>query len=124
MGIVGQLGLAKSRQPHVVLPVQVAQTGVFQPQIPGKFAVYGGVSAVHVLPGFFKMDVEGVLPQAAAHGQGEDLPVLHKHGAFHLQPLIMPQRPGQGNAFQHIVPRRVGLHPGAVPLAHHMLGSG
>ena len=36
----------------------------------------------------------------------------------------MPECPGQGNAFQHVIPRRVCLHPGAVPVADHMLGSG
>ena len=70
------------------------------------------------------MDVEGVRPQAAAHGHGENFPVFHKHGALHLQALIMPERPGHGDAFHHIVPRGVGLHPGAVPFADHALGSG
>ena len=92
--------------------------------MPGKFAVYGGVSPVYVLPGLFKMDVHGVFRQPGGHGHCQHLAVFHQHQPLHSQRLKMPEGSAQGQPLQQIVPVGILFQTLAEPFVHHLLSLG
>ena len=64
----------------------------------GKFAVDHGISAVHLRQRFFKVHVIGVLADAVAHAEGDDLPIYLQHKTFQSKRLVVVKGLADGDA--------------------------
>ena len=120
--IVGQFGFTKSFNTQIIFPVEINKLGIFLHEMGGKAAAHGNIGAV--VNGFFKLDIEGVAAEEAAHGHGQDFLAVHEHQTLHIQLLPMVQCLGQRHLLHVEVGTGICFQTGLVPACQQILYQG